>query len=85
MTQSFWTLYLRLCMGGLFIALIEYLTFRTLWLFAIVFGAITILGFTLKCRSCGLRAYDHRIATHFRGAETLKACPNCHDPMVEQA
>ena len=85
MTQTFWTLYLRLCMVGLLVASVEYLTFRTLWSFTIVFGAIAILVFSLKCRSCGLRAYDHRIATHFRGHETLKDCPNCHQPMVEQA
>ena len=85
MTQTFWTRYFRMGKIAAFIPLVEYLVLRTIWTFPLVFAMIAIPVLSIKCRSCGLHGYDHRIATHFRGAETLKDCPYCHEPMVEQA
>ena len=85
MTQTFWDRYLRIGQIVTLVPLIEYIAFRTVWTFPIVLALIAIPVLTLKRRSCGLHAYDHRIATHFRGSETLKDCPHCHQPMVEQA
>ena len=84
MTQTFWTRYLRLGQFASLVPLFEYVAFRSVWTLPIVFTMIAIPVLTLRCKSCGLHAFDHRIATHFRGAETLKSCPSCQQPMVEQ-
>lgn len=84
MTQRFWTRYLAIGQFAGFVPLIEYVLVRTIWTAPLAFTMIAFAVFSIRCRSCGLPAYDHRIATHFRGAQTLKDCPNCHNPMVEQ-
>ena len=85
MTQTFWNRYFRIGQLAVLLPLVEYVAFRTIWSLSLVMVMLAIPVFTLECNSCGLRATDHRIATHFRGSETLKDCPNCHRPMVEQA
>ena len=84
MTQTGWVRYFRIATVASLLPMVEYLLFRTIWSFSIAFALIAYPVVTLRCKSCGLHAFDHRIATHLKGVETLKDCPHCHEPMVEQ-
>ena len=82
MTIEGWKIYFRVGYILTLLPFVEMFAFGTGWSTIAAFAYLGPAVFTIRCRNCGLAGTDHRIATHFKGVETLEKCPHCGEPMV---
>ncbi|MEP3420368.1 MAG: hypothetical protein ABJN35_01415 [Erythrobacter sp.] len=82
MTLRQWETYFRLMPWIIMLPVVEIVLNGTVWSALVLMTLMVIPTLRLRCNSCDLWAFDHRIAMHFRGLPSIKNCPHCKKPMV---